>query len=560
MSTTFPPRRRTITTWCAAAALGLAATACGGNDDAPDANSDGSGTSGANTAGGIMSVGVTTSLGELESLNPMADNLYGSWIARQMIYPALVQLDGSELHPAWASSWDESDGGRVYTFHLQPGEWSDGTPLTAHDAAWTATFELEHADTAAGLVSFALEGVESVEATDDETLVVTYAEPVAPSVLTLLANFHVLPKHVYEPHAGGDGSEVLAFRPEDTLPVVSGGPFTVTEFAPDATTIFEPNDGYYGEPAQVDAVGLQVFQNDEGLAQALLAGDVVWGYGGGSAVAASVTGSDGVQVVSSPSQEVAMLNLNSNPAKPDHPEFQAVEVREAISLAINRDELVEVVLNGYGEPGRSVLAPFQETWVPDDLQADSYDPGQANEILDSLGYTVGDDGIRVTDSGERMSYEVVVWEEISRVAEILQKNLAEVGIELTPNIAPDYTAAVTGPDGAYLDFDLAFSYWTLAPDPGGLLRIYSCDAWGSVNFAGYCDENFDAMLDEQSSQLDEAERAATIGELQQMLLRDTRAVLPLYHAETVHVVADGWANVDTDWFGPSLWTDLYQGE
>ncbi|MFG3438196.1 ABC transporter substrate-binding protein [Nonomuraea sp. NPDC047897] len=543
--------RRASLLWCGLAISATVATACGSSTPAAQKPQ---------TASGILSVGVTASLGKLTSLNPLADNLYGSWIARQLIYPALVQLDGTELKPAWASKWDVSGDGKVYTFHLQPGTWSDGRPMTAHDAAWTATFILEHADKAAGLVSFALEGVESVKATDDRTLVMTYTEPVADTVLTLLANFHVLPKHVYEPHAGGDGSKILAFKPEDKLPVVAGGPFTMTEFQADGTTIFEPNKGYYGSAPRVQAVGLRVFQNDEGLSQALRAGDVTWGYGGGSTVAASVKSTPGVEVVTSPSQEVALLNINSNPKKSGNPELLDPKVREAVSLAIDRDELVEVALNGYGKPGRSLLAPFLDAWIPADLQPDPHDPARANAILDELGYKKGTDGVRVTPKGDRMAYSVVVWEEITRVAEILQKNLAEVGIELKPDIAPDYTAAVTGPDGKYLDFDLAFSYWTEAPDPGGMLRIYSCSSWGSVNFAGYCDKDFDSLLAKQRGMLDRAERTTAVGTLQKMLVSQSRAVLPLYHSETVHVVAKGWNGIDTDRFGPDLWTQIHRGQ
>lgn len=557
MLTLFARRARILCT--AIAALAVVLAGCGGGDDGPP-GSGASGSTGDAVTGGILSVGVTASLGRLESVNPFADNLYGSWMARQLIYPALVQLKGTELEPAWAESWDVSDDGRVYTFHLQEGEWSDGTSLTAADAEWTAQFVLDHADGAAGLVSFALEGVESVEATDDQTLVITYAEPIAEDVLTLLSNFHVLPKHVYEPHAGNDGADMLAFRPESELPVVAGGPFTVTEFDPDGTTIFEPNSSYYGEPPLVAAVGIQVFQNDEGLAQALRAGDVVWGLNSGSSVATSVEGAPGVAVVTSPSQDVALLNINSNPEKPDHPELRELQVREAISLAINRDELIEVVLDGFGAPGRSVLAPFQDRWIPSGIEPDSYDADEANRILDGLGYERGPDGTRRNTDGEPMVYEIVVWEEITRVVEILQKNLEAIGIELTQDIASDYTAAVTAPDGKYLDFDMAYSYWSLGPEPGGMLRVYSCASWGSVNFAGFCDENYDQLLEEQRSEMDPAARTETIGRLQEILLRESRAVLPLYHADSVQVVAEGWTGIEVDRFGPALWTQVHRSE
>ncbi|MCW6009324.1 peptide ABC transporter substrate-binding protein [Micromonospora sp. CPCC 205371] len=508
--------------------------------------------------GGVLSVGVTAELGRLESLNPMASNLLGSWLARQMVYPALVQLDGASLRPAWAQSWEASADGRVYTFRLRDGSWSDGTPLTAEDAVWTATTELKYKDGAAGLVAFALAGVESVAAPDPRTFVVTYTKPVAPGALTALAYFSVLPKHIWEPHAGNDGKDLATFHPEDQLPLVSGGPYTVTEFDPDGTTIFEPNPKYYGDKPQVDAVGVQVFQNAEGMVQALKTGALAWGYSDGATIAKSVEGTPGLSVKRTPGRAVALLNINSNPDKPDHPELKNVRVREAMSLAIDRAELIEVALNGFGQPGRSLLVPAQAGWIPEAIAADPFDPARANAILDELGYRRGTDGIRVTGTGAPMRYELVVWE-ISRVVEILQKNLKDVGIDLQPKLTEEYTATVTAPDGKYLDFDLAFSYWEfLDPDPNVSLNIYTCGSWGSVNFAGYCDQNYDTLHTQQQATVDETQRHAQVGQMQQLLLRDARATLPLYHADGVHVVGTGWAGIEPQRYGADLWTGAHR--
>jgi peptide/nickel transport system substrate-binding protein len=527
------------------AVLAVLTAGCGGGND-----------QGGATGNGVLSVGVTAELGRLESLNPMASNLFGSWLARQLVYPSLVQLDGATLKPAWAESWEASADGRVYTFSLREGSWSDGTPLTADDAVWTARAILAHKDSSAGLVAFALEGVESVAAPDPNTFVVTYAQPRAPGALSALAYFSVLPKHVWESHV----DDLASFHPEDELPVVSGGPFTVTEFDPDGTTIFEPNSGFYGAKPKVNAVGIQVFQNQEGMVAALKNGQLAWGYSDGATIAKSVEGAPGLEVVRTPGRSVALLNINSNPNKPDHPELADVRVREAISLAIDREELIEVALGGYGEPGRSLLVPSQEKWIPDTLTADRFDAARANEILDQLGYRRGADGIRVTPTGEPMRYSLVVWE-TSRVVEILQKNLKAVGIDLAPELTEEYTATVSAPDGRYLDFDMAFSFWEfLDPDPNVALGVYTCAAWGGSNFAGYCDQEYDTLQTRQQTTQDEAQRRGMIETMQRKLLRDTRTVLPLYHADGVHVLATGWAGIEPQRYGADLWTGAHRVE
>ncbi|MFD1936866.1 ABC transporter substrate-binding protein [Nonomuraea mangrovi] len=511
--------------------------------------------------GGVLRVGVTGDLGRLESLNPMATNLFGSWLARQMVYPSLIQLNGADVKPAWAESWTASSDGRTYTFKLKKGAWSDGKPLTSDDALWTAEIILKHKDGAAGLVASALDGVKSVAAPDPDTFVVTYADPLPPTALSSLAYFSVLPKHVWSSHTGNGGKDLMSFHPEDKLPMVSGGPFTVTEFNPNGTTIFEPNKGYYGEPPKVDAVGLEVFENAEGLARALKSGDTLaWGYTDGPAIAKSVEGSKGVTIQRTPAQAVAMLNINTNPKKKDHPELKDVKVREAMSLAIDRKELIEVELNGFGQPGRSILVPSQDSYVPGTIAADAFDPVRANAILDELGHKRGADGIRVAKDGSRMEYELVVWE-LGRVAEILQKNLKAVGIALKPEITEEYTATVAAPDGKYLDFNLAFSYWSyLEPDPSLSLRIYMCDAWGSTNFAGYCDPKYDKLYAQQRVTLDVAERKTMIAQMQQMVLRDARATLPLYHPDGVHVISAKWAGIEPLRYGADLWTRARRNE
>ena len=141
--------RARVTFIAAALALLLVSIAagCGGGDDK---SSDSGGTTtgdkgGEIQKGGILRIGSTD---QIDSLNPFVAFNAQSYIAFVMAYPILVQYGTDlEFEGDWAESWETSDDGLVWTFHLKPGgKWSDGEPLTAADAAWTGNTIIEFQD------------------------------------------------------------------------------------------------------------------------------------------------------------------------------------------------------------------------------------------------------------------------------------------------------------------------------------------------------------------------------------------------------------------------------
>lgn len=130
----------------------------------------------------------------------------------------------------------------------------------------------------------------------------------------------------------------------------------MTEWDPTATTILEPNPGQIGGKA-----------------------------------AKSLDGDADLKPLSVPGGIVFSLTINSNPKKPDHPELRDVRLREAMSMAIDREQLIDVELDGFGRAPRSFLSPLQEDegWVPESIQVDPHDPDRANQIFDELGIAQG---------------------------------------------------------------------------------------------------------------------------------------------------------------------------
>ena len=171
-------------------ALVVAAASCGGDDD--EGAATGTGTTenddgGEVVKGGILRIGTT---GEIDSINPFVAFNSESYQAFVVEYPLLVQYSTDfEWEGDWADSWETSEDGLTWTFHLKPGEWSDGTPLTAEDAVWTGETVLKYADGPTAILAPFLTNVTSLTAPDPQTLVIEYATPVgqrapaAPAVL-----------------------------------------------------------------------------------------------------------------------------------------------------------------------------------------------------------------------------------------------------------------------------------------------------------------------------------------------------------------------------------------
>jgi peptide/nickel transport system substrate-binding protein len=534
-------------------AMVLAATGCGGGDG-DDAAPQGTGeteTEGEAQPGGILRVGTTDGY---DSLNPFAAFSAQSYATFVDIYPILVQYNADfEWEGDWAESWETSPDGLVWTFHLKPGEWSDGTPLTAEDAVWTGETILKYKKGPTANLAPFLSHIASLEAPDPNTLVITYERPVG-NVLPQLQQFFVLPKHFWEKFAVGDGKELKQYLPENDLPIVSGGQFVLTKYDKKGTTILERNESFYGTPPNPDAVGIQWFSNSDAMLTAFTSGELDLISVPLTAVSA-VEGSTDYNVIETDGYQVNNFIFNSNPDKPNNRELLDPKVREAFAHAMNRDEMVEVVYGGHADPVASIVIPTAVSKLPDgttiewmnsDLEPEAYDLDLANQILDDLGYERGSDGIRMAD-GHRMSYEIITPDSldgINRAFEIVKTGLAEIGVEVTQNSLDSTTAfeEIGAPDWKYENFDLAMWDWVGYLDPDFVLSVVKCDQWGGWSDTAYCNPEYDELYEEQGGTADQEARREIVWEMQDILYRD-KPYIQLVVLDTITANSTNWAGV-----------------
>jgi len=523
-------RRRVVVV---AMVLSLAAVGCGGGG-----GNNGGG--GAIKEGGTLRIGTSSGISSLNPFVGFNQDDYSVWM---YIYPSLVQYETrtNDLAPYFATDWARSKDGLTLTFHTVSGAtWSDGESLTAEDAVWTINMILKYANVAhaptgawAGSVAF----LESASAPDENTVVAKYSRP-ASTALTGVGFIPILPPQVWQRYATGDGTAIKTFANEPTggKPLVCGGPFTLTEYKKNNIALFEKNPNYFGPKPHIDGFGLETFDNEDAMITALKT-DQIDAINEIPPTSVETLRSAGLNVFEGPALALRDFIINSNPKKPEHRELLDPQVKEAFEYAVDRNEIVQTAWLGHATPGAALLPEGDMSegvdWHDPNIQPLPFDIAKANEILDSLGYQRGPDGIRVAE-GHPMAYDVIFPNDESgagdRAFQIIQNGFKQIGVKLTQKKMDNNAAwfAIGAPDWKYLDFDLAMWDWFPALDPDFLLAAMLCNQYGSWNDTGYCNPAYDDLYAEQQLAIDPQERQKIIYEMQEMVYNDRPYIILTY--------------------------------
>jgi peptide/nickel transport system substrate-binding protein len=563
-------------------ALLVAVPACGGDGDSAEDTGTGK-TDGTPVKGGILRVG---SINYIDSLNPFNYIESQAYQAMLMIYPQLVQYaqgdDGLVIEGDWAESWETSPDGKDWAFKLKPGgEWSDGTPLTANDAAWTINTIVKYANGPTAVAAPALAHVVSAEATDENSLVIHYDAPVG-NVLAQLEQLFIVPQHVWEPLEGANGKNLKTFHPEQNLPVVSAGAYTIKEYEKKGTTVFIPWEGYYAEPSNAEAVTLTYFTNSDSMISELRQGNLDWVDQVPFNAVKVLEEDDNLVVNNVPGAETTNITWNSNPRKPKNRELLDPQVKKALSMCVDRERIIEVVFNGHASLVESLVGHIAGPMENPNLGPLEYDCEAGNQMLDDLGYERGSDGTRIApattgDNAQEahpMEYEVITPTStdfnVDRSFEIVQEGFAEAGVTLTQKVGGDTTASYAletddNCDGeastGYATFDMAMWDWVGYIDPDFMLSVVTKGQWCSWSDTGWDNPEYDEMYLRQGTLVDPEERKQLVWEMQQMIY-DNFVYTQLTNHEYIDAHSDKWAGIQTDLnaYSKEYWTSPYMVE
>jgi peptide/nickel transport system substrate-binding protein len=554
--------RRTIAVVVALlAAVTLSLTACGGSGG--NATGSGGSETGAVTEGGILRIGTTNYIDSFNPWNFIESQAFNAFI---MVYPQLVQYDYQDgeyvIAGDLAESWETSEDGKTWTFHLKSGtKWSDGQPLTADDVVWTINTTVKYGGGPTAVMAPSLNHVRDAEAPDPATVVINYKAPVG-NALAQLEQFFVLPQHVWEQYATGDGKGLKTHHPEqDVDSMVTGGAFTVKQYEKKGTTVFIPDPNYWGEKAHVQAVALTYYTNADSMIADLKGGNVDWVDQVPFNAVDVLKQESNIQVNQVPGAETTNITWNSNPYKDENRELLDPDVKKALSMCIDREKIIEVVFNGYADTVES-LPGHISLYENKDLGPLEYDCDAANQALDDLGYKRGPDGIRVAPAttgkyaqpAHKMEYEIMQPTTLDfngeRSFEIVKEGFAQAGVDVTLQIGGDSTAAYEiettdhcdpKTNSGYTGWDIAMWDWVGYVDPDFMLSVVTKGQWCSWSDTGWDNPDYDALYDKQGTTIDEDERAAIVQQMEQMIYDNF-----LYTQLTEHQYIDAHT---TEWTG-----------
>ncbi len=471
---------------------------------------------------------------DVDSMNPNAGVVLSAYEVWNLQYNVLVNLSAADMSPIpdLATSWERSADGLTWTYHLRSdAKWSDGKPLTAEDAAYTFTRMRDEEWSNFGTF---LDGFTKIEAPDATTLVVTSKTP-DPRLPNLPV--YVLPKHVWEKIPTKSVGSYPNRNP------VTSGPFRLTTWNKGSYFELTANKDFYGGAPAVDKVRFQIFRNDEAMAAALRNGDIDALYNLSPDLADTLKGNANVTRIDAQDGSFTQLTMNtgSGPVGNGHPALADVRVRQAIAHAIDKNALVDRVLNGLGTPGQSMNVAVAPKWnlkVPEDKQL-KFDIAEANRILDDAGYKKGSNGIRTMPDGSnplKLRFYYPADDAVyAGAVQFIKEWLQEIGIATTATPKSEDELTPIENQGK---FDLIVWSWTPYTDPTAMMSYLTCGQVpakpddGRYNDAFFCDPEYDRLFEAQATELDEPTRISLVKQAQQEFYTQAPYVV-LYMQDTV---------------------------
>lgn len=512
--------------------LGL--TACGsgtdGSTDASGTTESTDSTQAASTEGAkILSVQVGP---DPETIDPALNSAVDGGNMLLHAFECLLTVDESgNLAPGQAETWETSEDGLTWTFHLRDGlKWSDGSDLTANDFAYSwkrvcdPMVAAPYAETVLSMVAGYEDAIGGdldalqVVAEDDNTLVVTLNAPC--SYFGSLAAFATLsPVQQATVEANGDAWATKA----ETY--ISNGPFYISEWVPGSHILMSKNPYYWDADAiKLDGIKWNLIEDSNAAYSAYQTGEVLMIKDVPTEEIPSLTGSDDFYVEPIIGTYYLSLNINREP-------FNDANVRKALSLAIDREYVASTLMQGTYTAASNFMGPG---WVDTDGSQfmDNANGGQpyidtanfeanleeAKQLLADAGYPNGEGLPSITYSTNDSGYHKVV-------AEYLQQAWAEIGVDLQVEIVEWASFTPMRRNG---DYDSSRNGWVGDySDPSNMLDLFY--STNGNNDGKFNNADYDAAMDIARTTLDATERSEALHTAEDILMEEAGCIPVAYY-------------------------------
>lgn len=462
-------------------------------------------------SGGTM---VDAMTGEPSGLIPMIAGESAASAIASHIFNSLLKYDRNlELEGELAKSWEISKDQKTITFHLKPGlKWADGKPLTSVDVLFT--WQLVTDDKTRTPYGSDFKLVVKAQAPDPLTFSVSYAQPYAPA-LDSWAGLQILPQHLLQ---GQDiNNTPFARKP------VGSHYYQLQEWKNGERIVLKANPNATQGMPRIDKLVSRFIPDPAAQFLELMADNI------------DVMNLDPIQYArivparSELSRKISLYKELGNGYtylgfNQKHAPFDDRRVRQAINYAIDKQEIIDGVLLGLGEPVASPYKPGTR-WENPDLKPYPYNPKKSLQLLKEAGFEDHDGDGFLDRDGKRLAFEILVNQNKQRstTAVLIQRRLKEIGIDVKIRVL-EWASFL----GRYIktgDFDVVILGWSLSLDPDQYNIWHSSQTQpGQFNFIGYNNPKVDKLLEQGRLELNPDKRMKIYHEFSRILLEDSPIV------------------------------------
>ncbi|TPW33384.1 ABC transporter substrate-binding protein [Martelella alba] len=416
-------------------------------------------------------------------LDPHKQTAFSSIRLLELVYEPLLRTDSDlNLAPAVAKSWAFSDDGKTLTFKLDPNaKFSDGSPVTPADVKASFTRILDEATGASARSNFL--SIESIDTPDDETVVFNLSQPDVP-LLTAMASINAA---IVPAKAIADGTIGTA--------ALGSGPFELKDWEPNAKEVLVENPNWAGGKTGVDEIDISVLPDETAILAALRTDQVDFALINDPLVATLVPKEKNLTLNREPVLSYHVLQLNA-----DRGAMQDVKVRQAISCAVDRQDVLDAALLGEGKVTGPLTMPAYAS-DPSTLFCYTPDLDKAKQLMAESSSPDGFDAKVIVATGEPPT--------AIAEAQVLQSQLAKIGIKLDIESMELNVYVDRWLKG---DFDMAVALNGGRTDPYTMYNRYWTKAGNLQKVAHYIDDDLDNLMQEGRVETDPAKRKAIFAE------------------------------------------------
>jgi peptide/nickel transport system substrate-binding protein len=497
--------------------------------------------------GGTLVVG---EIGDVDALNPLVSSTRNASDVEGMLFLTLTEInpDLDTYSPSLARSWEFSEDHLRLTFHLRDDVfWTDGIQTTAHDVKFS--FEKQTDPLIAWSAIRWKEFIEDVQVVDDTTVTFIFKE-IYPYQLMDASVGSILPKHRLE-DLPSESWKTCDFNRQP----LGNGPFKFKRWVSQQTIELVANEDYYDGRPFLDRIVFRIIPDQTSLLAQLKSGDVD--------LMESIPPKDvarmeedfrrersDVRLVKYPSRAYGYIGWNLK-----NPLFESNKVRQALTMAIDRQNLIEAVYFGLAQPCHSPISPILWAYNPD-MPVFPYDPHRAKQLLAEEGWIDHDGDGWIDKEGRKFEFTLKT-NQGNRIREditvIVQDQLAKVGMKANPRLI-EWT--VFSDQTNRKEFEAIVAGWSVG------LKVDLTTMWHSesindkFNYVSYSNPRVDELIEVAKREMDRS-KAKLLWDEAQRLIVDDQPYTFLYIPEQVNGIHKRFRDVQMDTRGsfiqPEKW-------